>query len=89
VGFPNSRYKNCLPDTVASSPEKSVVATGTDFQYMATKPNREFTSMTVHEYILHPDSLAKNAAAFFSISFSIRSLRFSSRRRFNSSNSPN
>ena len=41
----------------------------------------------IYEDVLYPDSFAKNAAAFFSISFSIRSLRFSSLSRLNSSGS--
>lgn len=62
-----------------------VIATATYRQHPAEHPDRIFMTITTDKPILYPDSLAKYAAAFFSISFSIFNCRFSSRSRFSSS----
>ena len=67
--------------------QKFIITTMTNFQDMAAYPDRVLMPVVINEYISYPDSLAKNTAAFFSISLSSFSFRFSSRSRFNSSNS--
>jgi len=74
-----------LSETLSSPSHKAIIAAGTDFQYPTTQPYRILVTISVNEYIPYPDSLAKKAAAFFNISFSIFSRLFSSRRRLSSS----
>ena len=74
-----------LMETLSPSSYKSIIAAGTNFQYPAAQPYRIVVAVIINENIPYPDSLAKNAAAFFSISFSIFSRLFSSLRRFSSS----
>jgi len=74
-----------LMETLSPLFYKSIIAAGTNFQYLATQPYRVLVAVIINENIPYPDSLAKNAAAFFSISFSIFSRLFSSLRRLSSS----
>lgn len=87
MGFPNSSNQVRILVTVSTPSQKSIVATGAYFQYLATYTDRVLIAIAINEPIPYPDSLAKNAAAFFSISFSSFNFRFSSRKRFNSSTS--
>jgi hypothetical protein len=64
VDFSDQRDQFRLPQAVTPPPQKTIVATGADLQNMATQTNRELISVTIHEHVPHPDSLAKNAAAF-------------------------
>ncbi len=83
--LPDPGNEVSLTDTTSSPLEKPIVATVADLKYPADEPCWILKAMPVDERILYPDSLAKNAAAFFSISFSSRSRRFSSRSLLSSS----
>ena len=85
MGFSKTGNQVRLTQALSPMPYKSVIAAGTDFQYLAAQPYRELIAVIIDENIPYPDSLAKNAAAFFSISFSNFSRLFSSRRRLSSS----
>lgn len=77
-----------LPYLVTPPSEKVIIAAVTYFKYPANQPYRVLITVPVYEDVSYSDSLAKNAAAFFRISFSIRRRRFSSRSRLSSSTSP-
>ena len=85
MDLPDPSYQSCLPETMSLSLNKGVVATGTDLQHAAAEPHRILVPVIIDENIPYPDSLAKNAAAFFSISLSSFNRRFSLRRRLSSS----
>ena len=46
----------------------SVIATSLDTQYPAHAVQSELVFVLGHEYVLHPDSLAKYVATFFKLS---------------------
>ena len=85
IGLSDAGNQVRLVQTFSSSFHKSIVPAVADSQHMAAHPYRIFSAVTINKHVLYPDSLAKNAAAFFSISFSIFNRRFSSRRRLSSS----
>src|SRR5215469_3691571 len=62
-----------------------VVAAAGHLQHLAHQPHRPLTAVRVDEAVLHSDSLAKKAVAFFKMSRSIWRRLFSARRRRSSS----